>query len=134
MYLILYGMWHGWVLPYISQKACKETAYPWAGVKLIRTFLHFCFFKYLFSTFIGWTNCWAWDVIIDMQVLKAQSLSMDKSLCESGNSVSVVVYHGRRKFFVRIDMNKYAKTQITQYNSPWGYWKLIALYMENINR
>ena len=64
-----------------------------------------------------------------MQVLKAQSLSMDKSLCESDNSVSVVVHHGRRKFFVRIDMNKYAKTQITQYNSPWGYWKLIALYI-----
>ena len=39
---------------------------------------------------------------------------MDKLPFESGNSVSVVVRHGRRKLFFRIDMNGYAKMQITQ--------------------
>ena len=43
---------------------------------------------------------------------------MDKSPFEPGNSVSIVVHHGRHELFVRIDMNKYAKTQIIQGNSP----------------
>ena len=63
------------------------------------------------------------------QVPRAQSLSMDKLPFESSNSVSVIVHHGRHEIFVRIDTNKYAKTQITQDNLPWGHWKLIALYI-----
>ena len=144
MYIILYGMWHGWVLPCISQRACRETAYPWAGVNLIRTFLHFCFFQ-IFLQHFHWLNkllsLWCNH---RYQVPKAQSLSMDKLPFESSNSVSVVVHHGRHELFVRIDMNKYANTQITQDNLPWGHWKLIALYiitlgfdvhqMENVSR
>ena len=28
------------------------------------------FFQLFFGTFIGWTNCWAWDLIIDIKCLR----------------------------------------------------------------
>ena len=142
-YYVYYTVWNvAWVsIAMHKPKSLQRNCISLSRCQFNKDLLTLLFFQ-IFLQHLHWLN-----KLLSLRS-KAQSLSMDKSPFKSpfksGNSVSVVVCHGRCELFVRIDMNKYAQTQITQDNLPWGHWKLIALYiitlgfsvhqMENISR